>query len=80
MQEILNYLKQRGERLDSEIAEETGIPLADVRLRLSELSKRGEIIQCHSTRFRNGKKSEGMLCRLAGCGPASSPLRKKKTK
>ena len=38
MQEILQYLKLNGERLDSEIAQATGIPLAKVRLGMADLS------------------------------------------
>jgi len=51
-----------------------------VRLYLSELSKRGDIIACHTTRFTNGKKVEGMLCRVAGYTPSASPGRKPKAK
>lgn len=76
MQKILNYVKDRGEQLDSEIAAATRIPLADVRLYLSELSKTGGLIVCHSTRFIKGQKSEGMLCRIAGFTPVASPGRK----
>lgn len=75
---ILKYLKEQGEQLDSEIAAATRIPLADVRLYLEELSKKGDIIMCHSTRFLNGKKIEGMLCRVAGFTPTVGPGRKAK--
>ena len=44
MQEILKYLKDRGERLDSEIATDTGISLENVRLHVSALSARGEVM------------------------------------
>ncbi len=80
MQKIHQYLKDRGEQLDSEIAAATRIPLEDVRRHLSELSKRGDIIACHTTRFINGKKIEGMLCRVAGYTPSVSPGRKPKTR
>ena len=80
MQKIQKYLKDRGEQLDTEIAAATRIPLADVRLYLSELSKRGDIIACHSTRFVKGQKVEGMLCRIAGYIPTASPGRKPKAK
>jgi DNA-binding transcriptional ArsR family regulator len=76
MQEILKYLKQRGERLDCEIAAGTGIPLAEVRHHLSELSKRGDVIECRSTRFIDGEKREGVLCRIAGYIPQAAPGRK----
>jgi hypothetical protein len=76
MQTILKYMKARGEQLDAEIAAATRIPLKDVRLFLSELSARGDVILCRSTRFIEGKKSEGMLCRIAGFIPVASPGRK----
>lgn len=78
MQTILNYMKARGEQLDAEIAAATRIPLEDVRLYLSELSARGDVIVCRSTRFIKGRKSEGMLCRIAGFIPTASPGRKPK--
>ena len=80
LKEIFNYLKQKGERLDTEIAAATGIPLADVRIHLSELSKIGDVIMCHTTRYIDGKKIEGMLCRVAGFTPTAAPGRKPKAK
>lgn len=77
-QKILKFLKEQGEQLDTEIAAAIRIPLADVRLYLAELSKSGDIIMCHSTRYLNGKKSEGMLCRVAGFTPSVGPGRKAK--
>jgi hypothetical protein len=78
MQKIHTYLKSRGEQLDSEIAAATRIPLEEVRVYLSEMTKRGDIISCHSTRFVNGRKIEGMLCRVSGYIPTASPGRKPK--
>ena len=78
MHDILKYLKDRGERLDSEIATDTGISLENVRRHVAGLSARGEVIMCQSIRFNNGKKSEGLLCRVAGYIPPSSPGRKPK--
>lgn len=80
MQKIHAYLKTRGEQLDTEIAAATRSSLADVRLHLLELSKRGDVIVCHSTRFIKGKKSEGLLCRISGFTPIASPGRKPKAK
>ncbi|HUL92351.1 MAG TPA: hypothetical protein VLV56_08365 [Burkholderiales bacterium] len=80
MQEILKYLKNRGEQLDSEIATATGIPLESVRRHVSALSARGEIMTCQSTRFSDGKKIEGLLCRIAGYIPPAAPGRKPKAK
>ncbi len=80
MQTILKYMSGRGEQLDAEIAAATRIPLDEVRLHLSELSNRGEIIACHATRYVTGKKIEGILCRVAGITPAASPGRKPKAR
>ena len=79
MQDILQYLKENGERLDSELASETGVSLEDVCLRLAELSDRGDVIMCRTTRFTDGRKIEGMLCRVSGYFPPASPGRKSKT-
>jgi DNA-binding IclR family transcriptional regulator len=78
MNEILQFLKARGERLDSEIAEATGMRLAKVRLHLSELTAKGEVMSCLSTRYENGKKIEGIKCRVAGYIPPATPGRKSK--
>lgn len=78
MNQILQYLKIHGERLDTEIAEAAGISLAKARLLLAELSAQGEVISCHSIKFANGKKIEGMACRLAGFIPKAAPGRKTK--
>ena len=78
MQEILKFLKDRGEKLDSEIALATGLPLDAVRRHVSALSARGEIMTCHSTRFIEGQKIEGLLCRIAGYVPPAAPGRKPK--
>ena len=73
---ILHHLKKHGQQLDSEIAAATGIPLSKVRLSLSDLSARGEISRCSVTRFFDGKPVEGMLCRVAGFIPPTTPGRK----
>ena len=78
MQEILQYLKEHGERLDSEIAKDTGISLAKVRASVSNLLANGEVIMCHLVRFEKGKRSEGMLYRVAGYIPPVGPGRKPK--
>lgn len=79
MNEILQYLKIHGERLDSEIAAATGTSLAKVRLRLTELSEKREIMICHSIKFEKGKKIEGIRCRLTGFIPPAAPGRKSKS-
>ena len=78
MQDILQYLKLNGEQLDSEIATATGISLAKVRLSVSELSARGDVIVCRSIRFKEGKPIEAMLCRVSGYIPPAAPGRKSK--
>jgi len=78
MKEILQYLKKNGEQLDTEIAKAVGISLAKVRLHLSELAAKGEVMSCHSIRFEKGKKIEGIRCRLAGYIPPATPGKKAK--
>ena len=78
MQDILQYLKLNGERLDSEIATATGISLAKVRLGVSELSAKGDVIVCRSIRFKEGKPIEAILCRVSGYIPPDAPGRKAK--
>ncbi len=78
MQEILQYLKDHGERLDSEIAAATGISLANVRLGVSALSARGDVMLCRSIRFKDGKQIDAMLCRISGYIPPAAPGRKSK--
>jgi hypothetical protein len=80
MQEILQYLKHNGERLDSEIATATGMSLANVRLSVSELSARGDVMVCRSIRFKDGKEIDGMLCRVSGYIPPAAPGRKPKAR
>jgi len=78
LQEILKYLKDRGEQLDSEIATAVGMPLESVRRHVSALSARGEVMTCQSIRFNDGKRVEGLLCRIAGYIPPAAPGRKPK--
>ncbi|MDP1939116.1 MAG: DeoR family transcriptional regulator [Gallionella sp.] len=78
MKEILQYLKKHGERLDTDIAEATGISLATVRLQLAELAAKYEVVACLSIRFVKGKKIEGTIYRIAGYTPPASPGRKSK--
>ncbi len=78
MQDILQYLKLNGERLDSEIATATGISLAKVRLGVSELSAKGDVIVCRSIRYKEGKPIEAILCRVSGYIPPAAPGRKSK--
>jgi hypothetical protein len=76
--EILKYLRAHGEQLDSEIATGTGMSLKDVRLGVSDMSARGEIVTCRVSRFKDGKRSDGILYRAAGYIPPHAPGRKPK--
>jgi len=78
MQAILDYLKQSGERLDSEIAAATGLSLANVRSGVADLRSRGAIMVCKSIRYQDGKEIEGILCRISGYIPQAAPGRKPK--
>ena len=76
MIDTLQCLKKHGERLDSEIAEEMGVPLATVRDRLVRLAATGEIITCNLTRFQSGNPVDALLCRVTGYVPPKAPGRK----
>ncbi len=78
MNEILQYLKKHGEKLDMEIAVATGISLTNVRLHLSELATKGEIMTCQLTRYEKDKTVKGISCRIAGYIPPAAPGRKSK--
>ena len=78
MIEVLDCLKKYGQRLDLEIATETGVPLAKVRQRLAELAATGAIITCNLTRFEHGKRLDALLCRMSGWVPPPAPGRKAK--
>lgn len=78
MNVVLECLKKHGQKLDSEIAKETGVPLATVRLRLAGLAAAGEIITCNLTRFEEGKRIEAWQCRVSGYVPPRAPGRKAK--
>ena len=76
MQAILNYLKKYGQRLDTEIAEATGIPLPTVQASIEQLAAQGEIMKCKVTRYEGEVAHTGIQCRMAGSIPPSSPGRK----
>lgn len=80
MVDILDCLKKYGQRLDLEIAEETGVPLVTVRKRLAALAATGAVITCTLTRFENGKRIDAWQCRAAGYVPARAPGRKAEPK
>jgi hypothetical protein len=74
--EILDCLKKYGQRLDLEIAKETGVPLATVRTQLSGLAATGAVVMCNLTRFENGKRIDAWQCRVSGYVPPPAPGRK----
>lgn len=62
---ILGFLRTHGEELDADIAKALHLPMAFVRSEVAELSTAGEVVCCRVTRYRNGKKTEGVSCRLS---------------
>jgi len=76
--EVLQCLKKYGQRLDSEIAKETGVPLATVRQQLAGLAATGAVITCNLTRFEKGKRVDALQCRVSGYIPPLAPGRKAK--
>ena len=75
---VLECLKKHGQRLDLEIAKETGVPLATVREELAGLAATGEVVMCKLTRFEHGKRVDAWQCRVAGYFPPPAPGRKAK--
>jgi hypothetical protein len=73
---ILDYLKANGEQLDVDIAVALHIPMSQLKTQVEQLSASGDIICCHVTRFIDGKKIEGISCRLSCDLPA--PVRGRK--
>jgi predicted ArsR family transcriptional regulator len=66
MTAILECLKKHGQRLDSELAEETGLPIAKVRQRLAELAATGAIITCSPHHVSSRQAVDGLVCRMSG--------------
>lgn len=73
---IIKYLEKHGERIDSDIAKALDMQLSLVNKQLLELTRQGKVMSCHVTRFIEGKKSEGFVCRLVGHIPKVSPGKK----
>jgi transcription initiation factor IIE alpha subunit len=74
--EIMECLRKHGQRLDVEIAEETGMAIANVRERLAAMASTGAVIVCKVTRFERGTASDACLYRVAGYAPPRSAGRK----
>jgi DNA-binding Lrp family transcriptional regulator len=66
---ILEYLRENGEQMDVEIARALRISKAQIQDNISQLSSAGEVICCRVTRFLDGKKIEGISCRLSAYVP-----------
>ena len=66
---ILNFLRTNGEQLDAEIAKALHLPKTVVLGQISQLSAAGEVICCQVTRYFDGRKIEGVSCRLAAYVP-----------
>ena len=66
---ILDYLRAHGEQMDAEIADALNMPKTQVLRHIAQLSASGEVICCRVTRFFNGKKVEGVSCRLSAYIP-----------
>ena len=73
---VLAYLKKHGQKLDREIAEQTGIPLEAVHASIQELESNKAVSSCSVTNFDNGVAIEGRLCRISGYIPPAAPGRK----
>ena len=73
---ILKFLKINGEQLDSEISQALGISMSKLAAQVAELSASGDVICCKVTRFIEGKKIEGISCRLSCDLPAPARGRK----
>jgi hypothetical protein len=78
--EVLRCIEKYGERLDAQIAEETGVPLATVRERAADLAATGALITCSVTRFEKGGRVDGCLYRVSGYMPPVAPGRKARPK
>jgi hypothetical protein len=78
MNKILQYLNTHGERLDTEIASATKIPLAELHVQLAELKASSQIMLCQSTRYVKGKEIKSIICRISGYIPPAKPGAKSK--
>lgn len=77
---VLENIKKHGQRCDREIADETGIPLIQVRSSITALELTKAISSCNITNFQDGVAIEGMLCRISGYIPPAAPGRKSAAK
>jgi hypothetical protein len=73
---IVAFLRANAEQLDVDMAEALNIPLAELREEIARLAASGDVICCRVTRFIEGRKIEGISCRLS-CDPPT-PARGRK--
>ncbi|MCM8595026.1 ArsR family transcriptional regulator [Accumulibacter sp.] len=73
---IVAFLRSNGEQLDVDMAEVLNIPIAELREQVARLAASGDVICCRVTRFIEGRKIEGISCRLS-CDPPT-PARGRK--
>ena len=73
---VFECLRRYGQRLDLEIAQETGLALTIVREHLASLAATGALISCSLTRFEKGARIDAWQCRISGYVPPRAPGRK----
>lgn len=73
---VIQYLKKHGQKLDREIAKDTGISLPQVRIAIAELERTKAVSSCTVINFEGGVAIEGLLCRISGYIPPAAPGRK----
>jgi len=73
---ILEYMKKHGQKLDREIAKDTGISLDQVRQAIVALQNTKEVSSCNVINFEGTVAIEGLLCRISGYIPPAAPGRK----
>ena len=61
---IVAFLRANAEQLDVDMAEALNIPLDELRQEIARLAASGDVICCRVTRFIDGRKIEGISCRL----------------
>ena len=71
--EVLECLKKYGQRLDVEIAKETGLPLARVQRHLAGLVASGAVITCKLSRYGKGRRLDALQYRVSGYIPLRAP-------
>jgi hypothetical protein len=74
---FLSYLKKHHQRIDSVIAEDIGLDIETIRKIILDLESKHVIQTCNISYYnKNGEVQKGILCRIAGYIPTSSPGRR----